>query len=110
MSALSVYGRKFDKNCKTWTDDAVFNKEYLRGVQVFYNTLLKARGYVFLRDIYEELGFEISKASIVVGWYYDTNNDFVDNYVDFGIFNQSGPDFELDFNVDGDISHHFKEN
>ena len=105
----SIYARKFDKNSKSWTDDRDFNKKYLKGIEIFYNTLLRARGYVFLRDIYEELGFPIDQKSIVVGWFYDSGNAFVDNYIDFNIDgSDEGPDFWLDFNVDGNIMDRFE--
>lgn len=104
----SIYARKFDKDSKAWTDDVRFNEAYLKGLQAFYNQLLKARKYVFLRDIYEELGFPISEESIIVGWYYDENNAFADNYIDFQIQGiKETSDFWLDFNVDGDIRKHF---
>lgn len=102
----SIYARKFDMNFLGWTEDREFNKLYLKMVQGYYNELLIARGYVFLRDVYERLGIRPSKESIFVGWYYDPNNATGDNYIDFNIKGE-GPDFWLDFNVDGDISNHF---
>lgn len=104
----SIYARKFDKTSPSWTEDRDFNKRYLKGVENFYNSLLKAKGYVFLRDIYEELGIPIDQKSIVVGWFYDPENKFADNRIDLSIEPiGEGPDFMLDFNVDGDITGHF---
>lgn len=102
------YAREFNKSATDWTDDREFNKLYLRTMQSYYNDLLMARGYVFLRDIYERLGIPVTKESIVVGWYYDRKDPAAHNYIDFGLENATeGTDFMLDFNVDGDISHHF---
>ena len=78
------------------------------------NNLLKSRGYLFLNEVYEALGFPITKAGQVVGWLYRPDNPNGDNYVDFGIFNlqsEKACDFVngyerslvLDFNVDGNI-------
>ena len=66
---------------------------------------------MFLNEVYEQLGFEHTSAGAVVGWIY---GGFGDDYVDFGIFNESykpARDFingynnavVLDFNVDGVI-------
>ena len=106
--ARSKYAKKFDKSIPSWTDDREFNMEYLRTVQSYYNDLLMARGYVFLRDIYERIGIPITEESIVVGWYYDRNDHTIDNYIDFHLYDaEEGSEFVLDFNVDGDIRKHF---
>ena len=104
----SIYARKFDENSPSWTEDRYFNEMFLNGLQNHYNALLKARGYVFLRDIYEDLGIPIDAKSITVGWIYDSGNAFADNYINFGIEpDENTPNFMLDFNVDGNIMDHF---
>lgn len=104
----SIYARRFDHKSPSWTDDGSYNEAFLKSVQCFYNSLLRVRGYVFLRDIYEQLGIPIDSKSIVVGWFYDSGNAFVDNYIDFSIERiGDGPNFSLDFNVDGNIMDHF---
>lgn len=108
INATSVYARKFDRNCLNWTDDAEFNKIYLKAEEVYFNTLLRHRGYVFLRDIYEKIGFPIDDRAIVVGWFYDLENGFGDNFVCFDAQQIDGTsDFMLDFNVDGNILDRF---
>lgn len=104
----SIYARKFDNSSPSWTDDGEYNEAFLKNLQDLYNRLLRARGYVFLRDIYEELGIPIDSKSIVVGWFYDSGNAFSDNYIDFSIERIGDePNFSLDFNVDGNIIDHF---
>ena len=104
-----IYEKRFDKHVTTWTIDPEFNRVFLKGLESYYNDKLKYRGYVFLRDIYEELGFKVDASSIVVGWFYDSDNVFSDNRIDFRITQvEQGPDFLLDFNVDGDITKYFK--
>lgn len=104
----SIYAREFNQSVASWTDDGKFNRAYLRTAQGYFNELLMARGYVFLRDVYERLGFLVTKESIVVGWYYDRKDPETHNYIDFGLDGtEEGPNFMLDFNVDGDITHHF---
>lgn len=103
LEDLSIYGRIFDESSSFWSIIAEDNLYYIRAVERHYNELLRKRGYVFLRDIYEELGFHITKESIIVGWIYDGNND---NYIDFGLDSHDEPDNPnvlLDFNVDGVI-------
>lgn len=75
-----------------------------------FNEILRFRGYVFLKDIYECLGFPITKTSLLVGWFYDASKSSGDNYIDFGIKeNGKESNIELDFNVDGDITNHFED-
>lgn len=104
----SIYARKFDSASSKWVDNATTNMALLRYLESTYNELLKARGYVFLRDVYEALGIPIDYRSIVVGWFYDSGNAFADNFIDFSIEHiDSTSDFWLDFNVDGIIMDHF---
>lgn len=110
----SDYAKCFDNGCAGWTKDAEMNKMFLRRQQDWANDRLKARGYLFLNEVYESLGIPRTKAGQVVGWVYDTKNPKGDNYVDFGIYNihnEQARDFVngyersiwLDFNVDGNI-------
>ena len=77
------------------------------------NEHLKARGHLFLNDIYDELGFPRTKAGQLVGWVWDGAGD---NYISFGpelddlIASRGGylsskvdNAILLDFNVDGEI-------
>lgn len=110
----SDYARCFDDGCTGWTKNAEMNLMFLRRQQDWANERLKARGYLFLNEVYESLGIPRTKAGQVVGWIYDTKNPNGDNYVDFGIYNihiEKNRDFVngyersiwLDFNVDGNI-------
>lgn len=110
----SDYAKCFDNGCTGWTKDAEMNKMFLRRQQDWANDRLKARGYLFLNEVYESLGIPKTKAGQIVGWVYDAKNPRGDNYVDFGIYNihnEQARDFVngyersiwLDFNVDGNI-------
>lgn len=110
MNIKSMYARVFDSSCPGWDKEQPFNVMYLKAQQTYFNDILKNRGYVFLRDVYECLGFPITKTSLFVGWYYDLTDTSIDNYVDFDIHeNEDGTDIELDFNVDGDITKRFED-
>lgn len=112
--AYSDYAKFFDDGCKGWVKDAELNLVFLKQVQSYANDLLRARGYLFLNDVYDMLGIHRTQAGQVVGWIYDEKNPNGDNYVDFGIYDlhkEGSRDFVngyertilLDFNVDGPI-------
>lgn len=108
----SMYARRFDIHCPSWESNRKYNLMFLRAQELYFNDILRHRGYVFLRDIYECLGFSVNKASLFVGWYYDKSNTFGDNYIDFGLpltSKGNSPNVMLDFNVDGDITNRFKD-
>ena len=69
------------------------------------NDRLNAQGYLFLSDVYDELGFPRTKASQIVGW---TTEGPGDGYISFGkgldlLAYSDGDPILLDFNVDGPI-------
>lgn len=111
--APSVYARWFDQvNSTRWEKRAEYNLVTLRCEQDYANDRLRARGYLFLNEVYERLGLEPSQAGQIVGWVI--SKDGGDNYVDFGMYdannegsrlfiNGSAPGIFLDFNVDGVI-------
>lgn len=103
--AASGYARMFDDSCKGWNRDRDINLMFLKYIQQYCNDLLKVRGYIFLRDVYEMIGIPLSRESCLVGWIYEENNPIGDNYVDFQITDDptGSPNVLLDFNVDGEI-------
>ena len=110
VSMYSDYAKIYDAGCNGWTKDAEFNLMFLRHTQAQANDILKRRGYLFLNEVYDMLGFQRTKAGQVMGWIYDEENPVGDNFVDFGIYNtdiEKARDFVngierviiLDFNV-----------
>lgn len=110
----STYARFFDESCAGWEKDAEFNLLFLKQMQAHANDQLKARGHLFLNEVYDMLDIPRTKEGNVVGWIYDEDCPNGDNYVDFGIYdlyNEKKRDFVngyersvlLDFNVDGNI-------
>jgi len=113
-NAYSEYAKIFDESNINYEKDSDYNKRFLIMQQNYANDRLRAKGYLFLNDVYEMLGFERTKAGQIVGWVWDPDNPTGDNYVDFGIFEinrEKARDFVngyeraivLDFNVDGPI-------
>jgi hypothetical protein len=110
-NAHSVYAKFFDQFSSSWEREAEYNRIFLQCQQNYANDKLRARGHLFLNEVYDMLGIERTKAGAVVGWVMSKDGD---NYVDFGLFNADNPrarDFVngregailLDFNVDGVI-------
>ncbi len=110
----SPYSIVFDDGNEGWDPDPERTKFFLIQQQNWANERLKAKGHLFLNEVYDMLGARRTKAGAQVGWVYDEKNVVGDNYVDFGIFDtrrSKARDFVngyekvivLDFNVDGYI-------
>lgn len=117
---FSEYGRIWEDSNHNDSSSREYNLFFLHQCEENANRLLKKKGYLFLNEVYEMLGFPPTEAGQRVGWIYDkkhrvTGEDYEnDNYVDFGITTVNRPVYEeyingfqpyilLDFNVDGDI-------
>lgn len=107
----SQYSRFFDPLNQNWSRDPEYNLVFLNCQQQYANEMLRARGHVFLNDVYDSLGIPRSRAGAVVGWVLNKNGEG-DNFISFGVFDgttQEIRDFVngyegsilLDFNVDG---------
>ena len=100
---LSKYAVVFDDCCSGWTKDKETNLMFIKCQEQWSNDLLKSRVWLFLRDVYEMLGIQVTKESCLVGWVFEENNEYGDNFVKFTIIEGDGPNITLDFNVDGCI-------
>lgn len=120
---ISDYARFFDEWTRDekgnvvrnhyWDPNKEYNIMFLKNQQNYANDLLKAKGRLFLNEVYEMLGIPKTKAGQIVGWTYDEECPTGDNYIDFGLYvsSQNYSDFLysdneailLDFNVDGNI-------
>lgn len=109
----SGYARFFDQYSPSWSKDPEVNLFFLKCQQNYVNDLLRARGHVFLNEVYDRLGMERSQAGAVVGWLLSDDGS-TDNYISFGVFegqSENSRDFVngregavlCDFNVDGII-------
>lgn len=111
----SPYAVFFDECCRNWDKDPEYNKMFLLRQQAHATDRLRAKGYLYLNDVYEMIGVDKTEIGTRVGWVYDESADPVgDNYVDFHIFELHNPEKRafvngkersilLDFNVDGDV-------
>ena len=109
--SLSPYARFFNSSCPGWSKDPEMNKLFLKQIENYMNEKLKAQSYLFLNEVYDQLGMARSKVGQIVGWIYNPENPTGDNHVDFDIYSDRNQDFVngietdalLDFNVDGYI-------
>ena len=109
----SMYARYFDQfNSNEHVKNQAQNYDFLLLKQSWANERLQRRGFLFLNEVYEELGFDYVPEGWLVGWKLGNG----DNFVDFGLFearnslacdavryNGCETCFVLDFNVDGPI-------
>lgn len=114
IDGYSDYAKFFDESCFGWAKDPEQNMFFLKRQQDFANETLKAKGHLFLNEVYDMIGIPRTKAGQCVGWIYDEKNPVGDNYVDFGMYdtykegcrafvNGYERSILLDFNVDGNI-------
>ena len=105
---LSPYARWFDQSNPNWQKNAEMNRWYIGIQQTQLNDRLKARGHVFLNEVYDELGLSHTQEGAVVGWIYPPRPG-CDGFIDCGVYATGNADFHfggehqilLDFNVDG---------
>lgn len=110
-NAESIYQKYFTRTNPNWENDSNFVETFLRMQQNYANDLLRANGHLTLNKVYDMLGFQDTKAGMVVGWVYDLDHPNGDNYVEFNVkkvhlLNERGgleEAYAIDFNVDGNI-------
>ncbi len=114
LYGISEFAKFFDCGSDQHRKDPEYNLMFLRRQQDYANERLKAKGHLFLNEVYDLLGIPRTKTGQQVGWIYDEKNPIGDNYVDFGIYDPeklanrmfvNGYEYNilLDFNVDGVI-------
>ena len=111
-SGISPYAKFFDESCAEWSRNAEYNMQYLRCQQNHANDMLRARGHLFLNEVYDLLGIPRTKAGALVGWVWE--DGVGDDFVDFGLYDLGRTPVRefvngyekailLDFNVEGPI-------
>lgn len=103
---ISPYSRWWDQSNPNWQNSPETNRHYI-GLQIMYlNDTLKARGHVFLNEVYDELGLTHTQTGAVTGWIWPPRPgcdgeivcDIMASRQEF----QVGDEYQLllDFNVD----------
>lgn len=104
----SPYAKFFDEGSPNWVKDPELNRLFVQCQQNYANNLLRARGHLFLNEVYDMLGVDRTKAGALVGWVITKDGN---NFVDFGLYEAYNAKFIngwersiiLDFNIDGVI-------
>lgn len=96
---MTIYEKRFNKESEKWCKDVLSNAYFIENAILYFDDILRNRGYVFLKDIYEYMGLPITRDSIIVGWYRDNFNKHVD--ISYEKINET--DFMLKFKTDGII-------
>lgn len=76
----------FDSESPLHTKDPEFNYRVLRYQENYANDKLKAKGHVFLNEVYDMLGVPRTKAGQVLGWIYNEENPDSNNFVEFELY------------------------
>jgi hypothetical protein len=114
----------FDASNPDWERSGRLNVDFLLAREKYLNQRFVANGYMFLSDVYDNLGIDPGilgprklHASRIIGWIYDPEDPTRDNYISFGLADKDGNLKEttmemlrdgerniwLEFNPDGDI-------
>lgn len=75
----------FDELSPSYTKDRDYNLMWLKSQQAFMNDKLRAKGYVFLNEVKEMLGYPPSKDGQMAGWIWDPYDAAKQDVIDFGI-------------------------
>lgn len=112
------YARVFEQGeSQEWRPDLGMNKHFIEMQRKYAQEKLNRKGYLFLSDVYESLGFEETPISRLVGWKVTRHPDGSKEYphVDFGLDKRLPDDWKysqehaiyLDFNckliIGGDV-------
>ncbi|MCD7764371.1 MAG: DUF6353 family protein [Lachnospiraceae bacterium] len=117
----SMYARYFNKETSIYYKrNHIYNEDFLRLTYENLNNMLIARGYLFLNEVYSELGMPIVDYGQMAGWIYDPNGRVRPSHSDTDVldlriqeviepFNPLDPDAKrekiwmIDPNVEGNI-------
>lgn len=90
----------FDEENPNWNAEQQYNEMFLRVQKNWVNDLLKARGHVFLNEVYTSLGFPHTPAGAVLGW---SLKWYAESHISFNVEPIPTGTCRLTFNVDGFI-------
>lgn len=79
------YARLYDEtSTNAWDPDPDYNRSQLLLKEAFFNDILHSQKYLFLNDVYKQLGFPITSYGQDVGWIIDDITP--DARVDLGLY------------------------
>lgn len=92
----NIIRKRFDDRCPSWDKEPKFNELFLKSQHQYLNDVMQNQGFVFLRDVYMNLGLATTKESCILGWVKGVVPE--KNFVDFKYSQiEDTSDFELVF-------------
>lgn len=61
----------FDHNCPGWERNKLYNEMFVRCALNYCRELCRARGYLFLNEVYEKLGMPLTRQGQMAGWIFN---------------------------------------
>lgn len=65
----------FDRHNPNWSPTPEYCVLFLRASQNYLNDLYKVHGYLFLNEVYQQLGVPVTGAGQVLGWIFGESED-----------------------------------
>lgn len=78
---VSPYARYFDANNDNWKNNMDLNMMFIRGAEHWAKQRLHIKGYLFLNDLYQHLGFPPTPEGQIVGWWDDPSTGDADVHI-----------------------------
>lgn len=113
---ISPYAVIIDSSHRDWSKDTFMMDYYLKARQAQLTDKLRAKGHLFLNEVYDYLDLPRTSVGAVAGWISDQREPYGDDFVDFRVQTiyrpvpgEDGdqatyePVYIFDFNVKGDI-------
>ena len=98
----SIYARYFCYGESEAAEHSIeYNKFFLEGQEETITRRFWARGYYYLNDLYDDLGYKRTKAGGRVGWVYDKNKPVGDNKIELRVREVCREKFDDFGNPDG---------
>ena len=67
----------FDQNSHLYDNKCMeYNELYIKTVMKYCHDTLKHKGYLFLNDVYRQLGFPLTREGQMYGWIYNGITEF----------------------------------
>lgn len=101
---VNVVFANYDERSINWSSDPQINALFLRQVKNFLNDKLRARGFLFLNDVFNELGMPLTPDGQLLGWLWSSSDSQKGVTLWHGHFpEEKDGAILLEFNVDGII-------
>lgn len=106
---METITRIFDASSPYWHLDIELNKIFLSAQKNYFAHIIRTRGHLFLNEVFDDLGFERTRAGQRLGWVDDGTGVF--DVFEFRLVQlvDLKDGFVIEFKPQGDILHVLKE-